>query len=76
MLLPKGGMSMNKQSTLRALGFLAILATSTLWLLFVIDRWNNGAATHPPFEVYYIYSTGNVTYAISAGLPAAALCLL
>lgn len=56
--------------------FGAVLAAATLWLLFVIQVWNQGSATTLPFSVYYVYRHSNAAYTLSAGLPMLAFLLI
>lgn len=67
---------MKKQMWLRFSGFAMALTVSILWLLFVVDIWQNGLAIQLPIEVAYIYLKGNAAYTVSAGLPAVAFCLI
>ena len=67
---------MKQKFLFRMVSFIAALAASTLWLLFVIDIWENGSAITLPYEVYYIVRYANTPYIISAGLPIVTLCLV
>ena len=67
---------MKQRFLFRMVRFVAALAASTLWLLFVIDIWENGSAITLPYEVYYIVRYAYRPYIISAGLPIVTLCLV
>ncbi len=53
----------------KIVAFMAVMAASTLWLLFVIQIWKRGSATQLPYSVYYVSRFANVGYTVSAALP-------
>ena len=60
---------MKRISFRKIAAFGAVLAASTLWLIFVILVWERGSTTQLPYSVYYVTQYGNTAYTVSAGLP-------